>query len=450
MISGRYFPTHFFYKKSDETKPNQNSYFSLEEFEEIFRKKSACSDFRYTIAKAINTIYKKSITNSFSTAQRTMVNHYIASYFDYKKELVEKFIHSIEKYSKEEIVFLSASISNLFYYSSIQKIKSLLTENKDDTFFDLDSFYQNLVEKIVTLLPADYCYSNLGLKSDIFQSLQNCVYTPPFHHRRFGRCAISFDNENHSYDIILYNRPWQTENGSSKYIKTNNFYFKYNFFSDIFEIQEHFVSISHNSPIFYLHQKEKYETNLRDEGFKKAYKYRKNNQKKDIFVKPYLGQNIVKYFLENDIDFSQRKELSKSALCCIFSLLQETENKVYDIKPLNILFDSKKNEFHVIDYQNVAWTLFYLPIKIQQHIKYLKSQNSSVIPYLSQIQIRYTETLLVGLYILSEMHFSKLSCKQQHYYFEILKEILNEIKKENSSIFIEENALYQAHEIITG
>lgn len=426
---------------------DENSHvFSLSQLQFILKQNHYfhSSNFKKKLVSVINTIHDKTLKGHFALKHKILILSYLSAEFNHQIDFLEKMIRSIEAFSLQEHSFLGFSISNMLQTTEIKALKAFLGYEHFDCTIDLKFFYKQLTEQIKYNLPESFLKNYPSFSDDLENGLSKYPYSTVSTHTRIGRCEINFSHDAHFYEITVYDQheseKKEPSRGSSKYIKTDNFYFRYNYLENKIESIRHFVSLSSNSPIFDFFTKGDQENELLCDGFKKIKKMRKDGSTKYIYVMPFLGENLFSYLRKHHFSFSELRQFSKESIRCALSALKENENEVFDIKEGNILYDEQTQRFHLIDYHSVAYTPDIFPDSIKVYLRYLShlphDRKSSLQDYLKKISTRYLEIIFLGMQIFSRKPIWKIPAQARQDCFACVKEIFDEILAEEPDLDI--------------
>lgn len=424
--------------RTAETNQTPKKYFSLKEIQKIFEtrmKFTDSQDFQICIMKTINTIYGFILKRSFELKEKILIQHYLSAYFSNNYEYTDKLIQSIA-YFLEPNPSCSESPIFHFFHSPVYRIKSFLKIEKTSDSFSLNTFYLDISSAVEKLLIEKHNFSYPRLKSDFIQTILMCPHYPQPYSVRTGRIEMSFFHQDHTYHIKVYDehnsqkKESERCEGSKKIVKINNFFLTYHILTGLIQ-SEQLVSVSRKHSLIFVLEPENYEFLLRKEGFHKRKKLGKKGLSHEIFVKPYLGQDLFIYLTKNNIHHSIRSQLAKTFLTAAFSFLKKTKYRFYDIKLENTLYDEEKNKIHFIDHHDLSFTSSLYPTHIKKHICTLRDY-SQIDDLIKSSEMRHLEILITALNILIQNKISSLTTKQKSIGLGMLKKILEQIKSEEA------------------
>lgn len=427
---------HKYVPRPVETHQTPQKHFSLKEIQKIFKARmefSDSQDFQICMMTSINTIHGFILKRSFELKESILIHHYLSSYFSNNYEYTDKLIQSIAHFLEPDQSCSESPIFH-FFHTPIYRIKSFLKTEKTNDFFSFDVFHRGIGFSVEKFLMEKQNLSYPRFKSDFIQAIRTCPHYLQPYSIRMGRIEISFFHQEHSYHITVYDernsqkKESERCEGSKKIVKINNFFLTYHILTGLIQ-SEHLVSVSRkHSPIFVL-EPENYEFLLKREGFHKRKKLGKKGFSHEIFLKPYLGQDLYLYTTKNYLHHSTRSQLTKTFLKTAFSFLKKTKYQFYDIKLENTLYDEGKNKIHFIDHQDLSFTSSIYPTHIKKHICTLKS-SSQIDDFIKSSEMRHLEILLTALNILIQKQISSMTATQKSTGLGMLKKLLEQIKSE--------------------
>lgn len=427
---------HGYVSRTAETNQTSKKYFSLKEIQKIFKARMEfpdSQDFQICMMTVLNTIHGFILRGSFELKERILIHHYLSAYFSNNYEYTDKLIQSIAHFLEPDPSCSESPIFH-FFHTPIYRIKSFLKIEKTNDSFSFNTFHLGLSSAIEKLLMEKHNFSYPKFKTDFIQAIRMCPHYLQPYSVRIGRIEMSFFHQERTYHITVYDehnsQKKETERceGSKKIVKINNFFLTCHVLTGLIQ-SEHLVSVSRKHSLIFVLEPENYESLLKKEGFHKRKKLGKKGLSHEIFLKPYLGQDLFFYLTKNCLNHSTRSQLAKNFLESAFSFLKKTKYRFYDIKLENTLYEEGKNKIHFIDHQELSFTSSLYPIHIKKHICTLKS-SFQIDEFIKSHEMRHLEILLTALNILIQKQISSMTTAQKSTGLGMLKKLLEQIKSE--------------------